>query len=450
MNARHLAYLVLRDVEEGAYANLVLADYLEKQQITGPDRGLATEIAYGTIKYRQLLDWLINSLVARPDKLEIGPRLILRLSFYQLLFMDRIPPSAATNEGVKLAKKFFNPGAAGLINGVLRGYLRDPGRVKWPSVAEDPVTYLEIVHSHPRWMVERWLARYGLEDTRRLCEFNNQPPDLWIRTNTLRINRDELIERLESEGCLTEKSSRVPEGIKLVSTSPPGRLSSFRQGLFTIQDESSMLVAHALSPEPGSRVLDVCAGPGGKTGHLAQLMDNKGIITACDVHEHRLRLIQENAARLGIDIIKVRQQDATKLVLEGEELYPFVLVDAPCSGLGVLRRRPDSRWRKCPQDIETLAGLQQEILSRALAALEPGGRLIYSTCTIEPEENSRVIDRILASHENVEPLDLGPYMSYKARGSEEERELAAGRRQYLPFLDHMEGFFIAGLTKRTS
>lgn len=450
MNARHLAYRVLLAVEDGAFANIALDEYLQKQQITGPDRGLATELTYGTVKYRQLLDWLINSLVAKPGKLELGPRVILRLAFYQILFLDRIPPSAATNEGVKLAKKFCNPGVAGLINGVLRGYLRDPEKVKWPTAEVDPLTYLEIMHSHPRWMVERWLSRYGLENTRKLCEFNNRPADLWLRTNTLRISRDELMSRLEEEGCKVEKSLRVPEGIRLVESPSLGSLLSFQQGLFTVQDESSMLVAHALCPQPGSKVLDVCAGPGGKTSHLAQLMDNQGVIVACDIHEHRLRLIAETGARLGINIINTRLQDATKLTASPVDQYPFALVDAPCSGLGVLRRRPDSRWRKKPTDIAALADLQKEILKRVVATLEPGGRVIYSTCTIEPEENSEVIAQILAGHPELELLDLRPLLPYQAVNQDEERELATGQRQYLPFQDNLEGFFIAGLAKRTS
>lgn len=450
MNARHLAYRVLLAVEDGAYANLLLDEYLQKEQISGVERGLATEIVYGTVKYRQLLDWVINSLVVKPGKLETGPRVLLRMAFYQIIFLDRIPPSAATNEGVKLAKKFCKPGVSGLINGVLRGYLRDPDKVKWPNQKEDPLTYLEVKHSHPRWMVERWFSRYGLENTRKLCEFNNRPADLWLRTNTLKLSRDELLIRLEQEGCKVEKSLRVPEGIRMIESPPLGSLVSFQQGLYTVQDESSMLVAHALSPTAGSRVLDVCAGPGGKTSHLAQLMNNEGLIVACDVHEHRLRLITETADRLGITIIKNRLQDATKLTASPEDHYPFALVDAPCSGLGVLRRRPDSRWRKSPQDIILLADLQKEILERVVATLEPGGRVIYSTCTMEPEENSEVIAHMLARHPELEPLDLRSLLPYQAVSEEEERELASGQRQYLPFQDQMEGFFIAGLAKRTS
>jgi len=449
MQARPLAYQALLEIESGAYANLVLDEYLRKGQLSGPDRGLATEIVYGTVKYRQLLDWLIDKLVAKPEKLQTGPRLILRMAFYQLLFLDRVPASAATNEAVKLAKKYFNPGVAGLVNGVLRGYLREPERIKWPSAEEEPVAYLAVMYSHPRWLVERWLKCYGLENTRKFCEFNNRPAELWIRTNTLRISREDLLDKLTEEGCQAEISRRVPEGLRLVSAPSLTELDSFQQGLFTVQDETSMLVGHALAPQPGSRVLDVCAGPGGKTSHLAQLMNNQGLIEACDVHEHRLRLIDNTAERLGINIIRTRLQDATELIVPAADgLYPYMLVDAPCSGLGVLRRRPDSRWRKKPEDIKTLSALQERIMEKAVAALAPGGRLIYSTCTVEPEENGELIKRVLARHPELEPLDLRPLWPYKPADNEEEQELAQGQRQYLPFRDEMEGFFIAGLIKR--
>ncbi|MFY9174199.1 MAG: 16S rRNA (cytosine(967)-C(5))-methyltransferase RsmB [Peptococcia bacterium] len=450
MNSRNLAYQALLEIEKGAYANLVLDEYLRENKLSGPERGLATELTYGSVKYKLLLDWLIGRLVAKPGKLKIGPRIILRMAFYQLLFLDRIPPSAATNEAVKMAKKYFNPGVAGLINGVLRGYLRDPAKVKWPVLEDDPVKYLSIKYSHPEWMIERWLKRYGHENTRQLCEFNNRPADLWIRTNTLLISRDELMAKLEQEGCQAEVSRRVPEGIRLVSAPPLTSLESFQAGYFTVQDESSMLVAHALNPKPASRVIDVCAGPGGKTSHLAQLMDNRGLIIACDIHRHRLGLIEDTAQRLGIGIIETRLQDATKLEVAPGEEYPYILVDAPCSGLGVLRRRPDSRWRKKPEDIGDLAALQIEIMKKAVKTLQPGGWLIYSTCTIEPEENNEVITKITAQYPEMELIDLRENMPYQAEGPQEEEELSAGMRQYLPFADEMEGFFLAGLRKRSN
>ncbi len=435
MQAREAAYRILTDIENGAYANIILDGFLRKHELSPADRALTTEIVYGAVKYQLKLDYLIKQLVKKAGQLETGPRLLLRLSFYQLLFLDRIPSSAVTNESVKLAKKFFHSGIAALVNGVLRNYLRDPRKVAWPDPVQNPAGYLEAEYSHPRWMIERWLVRYGFADTEKLCRFNNEPAPLWIRTNMLRCTPLELMERLAREGCVVRQNSKAAEGLLLLKAPAVYKLPSFQEGLFTVQDESSMLVAHALNPLPGDTVLDVCAAPGGKTTHLAELMKNQGAITACDIHEHRLRLIEENADRLGIKIIQTVLQDAVKLgESAGGKQYKLILVDAPCSGLGVLRRRADARWHKSRDDIKNLARLQQEIVESALQLLASGGRLVYSTCTLEPEENQDVITATLARHPELRLIPDLP-------GAE------GGMRQFLPFRDHQEGFFIAGLKK---
>lgn len=449
MDAREAAYRILWEIEHDAYANLVLDEFLRREKsLKAIDKGLITELVYGTVKYRGRLDWLIAQTVQKVEKLAIGPRILLRLSFYQLLFMDRIPAFAVTNEAVRLARKLFHSGVASLINGVLRNYLRSPQKVVLPVPAENPLAYLEVVYSHPRWMLERWLKRYGWDNTVKLCEFNNAPAELWIRVNTLRCAPEQLMEQLMAEGCTVERSTYVLEGILLKAAPPLATLPSFHAGLFTVQDESSMLVAHAVSPQSGMEVLDVCAGPGGKTTHLAQLMGNKGAILACDIHEHRTRLIEENAKRLGIEIVQTMVGDASLLDGQLDRQYALILVDAPCSGLGVLRRRPDARWRKEPAIIAELAALQGKILESSYQLLAPGGRLIYSTCTIEPEENAQVIEAFLQKHADLSRLDLTSYFPYVPRDENEKAELAKGQRQFLPFQDGMEGFFIAGVQKR--
>jgi 16S rRNA (cytosine967-C5)-methyltransferase len=449
MKDREVAFRILLKIEDGAYANLILKQTLhEAADLTSLDRGLITELVYGTVKYRARLDWLIKQLVKKVEKLEIGPRILLRLSFYQLLFLDKIPPFAVTNEAVKLAKKYYHTGVASLINGVLRNYLRHPGKVVWPDAQKSPLEYLEVIYSHPQWMLRRWLKRYGWEKTINLCEYNNTPAELWIRTNTLKCSRTELLVRLQKEGCVATPSLRVPEGVLLQSAPPLASLSSFQEGLFTVQDESSMLVAHVLKPRPQQTVLDVCAGPGGKTTHLAQLMNNKGKIIACDVHEHRRGLIIENAERLGVKIIKTQLLDATRIAEKLKGQYKLVLVDAPCSGLGVLRRRSDARWRKEEKEIKELAKLQMQILAGVYPLLAPGGRLVYSTCTIEPEENFEVIEKFTVTHPDMVRFDLTPFFPYCPATEEEKEELIRGQRQFLPFRDEMEGFFIAGLQKQ--
>ncbi|MDX9872196.1 MAG: 16S rRNA (cytosine(967)-C(5))-methyltransferase RsmB [Clostridia bacterium] len=448
MQAREAAYLILKETEQGAYANIALDAFFRKQTLPDRDKRFITELVYGTVKNRLKLDWIIAQLVKKPAKLETGPKILLRSAFYQLLFMERVPPQAVTHEAVKLAKKLFHQGTAGLVNAVLRNFLRNPKQIVWPDAQTDPARYLEIAYSHPAWMIERWLQRYGFAATEELCRFNNQPADLWIRTNTLRTNRDSLVERLHQEGCQTEKSSRVPEGILLLEAPPLLSLPAFQEGLFTVQDETSMLPAHVLGPLPGQTVLDACAAPGGKTTHLAQRMENKGLLIACDVHAHRLKLIEQTAERLGIRIISPVLQDAAQLHCGEERQYDLILVDAPCSGLGVLRRRPDSRWRKKAEDIAVLAALQLKILERTCACLKEGGRLLYCTCTMEPEENYEVIEKLLEARPEMKRYDLTAYLPYEEELPAARAELEAGTRQYLPFRDKMEGFFLAGLEKR--
>jgi 16S rRNA (cytosine967-C5)-methyltransferase len=411
-------------VEEGAYANLALDQYLDETgDVLDPrDRAFLTELVYGTVKYRLKLDWAIDHMLTGGARLEVGPRILLRTAFYQLFYMDRVPPRAVVNETVNLAKKRFHSGVAALTNGVLRSYLRQPERVLWPDRG-DTARYLSVMYSHPQWMLERWVRRYGADDAQSLCEFNNRPAELWIRVNTLRCEPGELIRRLESEGCRAVSSEVLPEALELKLGSPISQLGSYRDGWFAIQDLSSMLAARALAPEPGERVLDLCAAPGGKTGHLAQLMENRGDILAMDVHPHRVGLIRGAMERLGVACVECRRGDGTEISPEELGVFDRILLDAPCSGLGVLRRRADARWRRKESDIQALAGLQRKLLRRALDCLKPGGRLIYSTCTLEPEENIRLAEAV-----SRERADAG---------------LVRAPVQYLPFKDGMEGFFLA-------
>lgn len=255
-----------------------------------------------------------NRLINRPlSKLTPVIRDILRMSVYQLLFLDRIPPSAACNEAVELAKRNGHIGVARFVNGVLRSLLRQPEKITYPDAAEDAAGYLSLRYLHPRWLVERWLAQLGFEATEALCRFNNQPPPLSVRTNLQRISREALKTRLAEEGVRCEPSLLVPEGLLLVEAPSLASLASFREGLYQVQDESSMLVAHVVAPQPGETVIDACAAPGGKTTHLAEQMQDKGTIWACDVHAHKMDLLQDNADRLGLNVIRPRCLDAREI-----------------------------------------------------------------------------------------------------------------------------------------
>ena len=432
MKEREIAFRLLLKIEKGAYANLILEETLRQQKNLEPQqRHLITELVYGTVKYRLKLDWPIDQLVHRKNKLAMGPRILLRLAFYQLFFLERIPPFAVVNETVNLAKKYYHSGIANLVNGLLRNFLRNPQQVVWPNPEMEPLKYLSVVYSHPLWMIQRWVERYGWENTRELCLFNNQPAELWIRTNTLKCTRKELLARLKAEGCLAVSGKLVPESILLKKSPVITTLPSFRAGWFFVQDETAQLISHWVDPQPGEIILDVCAAPGGKTTHLAQLMNNRGKIIACDLHPHRITLIEKNAARLGIEIIEPRVVDVTKLKNSLKGSFTKILLDAPCSGLGVLRRRPDARWRKKEASIKELALLQLNILENIVPFLAPGGKLIYSTCTLEPEENFQVIETFKKRY---------PQMASKQYKSK-------ACQQFLPFLDTREGFFIARLQK---
>jgi len=478
-NARAGAFEILTQIEEGGYTNVTLDAYLEGpgKELSGPDKRLLTELVQGVVKRRLTLDWIIDQRMHRQDRLQAGPRILLRLGLYQLCFLDRVPARAATFETVELARRRYHGGVASLVNGVLRGYLRDKDELAWPDEQEDPAEHLSVCYSHPRWMVERWLERYGFENTKKYCAFNNEPPQLWLRTNTLKITPQSLAEVLDAEGRRTRPGDYAPEAFALLDAQGIRGLAAYRDGLFAVQDESSMMAAHGLRPAPGQRVLDVCAAPGGKTTHLAQLMGDEGEITAWDVHPHRVELIRENQRRLGIRCIEAAVRDAAVAgVFNGaatpgaggdgssgsigsissigsigsvanRRLFDCILVDAPCSGLGVLRRRADARWNRQPDDIPALAAVQEKLLQNALAMLAPGGRLLYSTCTTEPEENRLLVEKVLGAHPGYRKGSLSlPVVRAENRALLPE-PATDWDMQFLPFRHGMEGFYMALLER---
>lgn len=438
---REIALQVLKEVDEnGAYANIALSHILEQYRPAPLERRFITELVYGTIKARNTLDWIIEKFSNRPlAKMTVWVRNVLRMGVYQLLYLERVPPSAACNEAVNLTKRYGHQGTAKFVNGVLRTVARQKTDIRFPVLEEDPVQHIALQFSHPAWMVERWLARFGSEETMRVCQANNETPPLSVRTNTLKITRAELRDKLEKEGLLVEESHWAPEGLILDGFSALGQLAALQEGLFQVQDESSMLVAHVLDPQPGEFIIDACGAPGGKTTHIAQKMNNEGRIFSLDIHAHKLRLIGENCQRLGVDIVETKAMDARCMHEHIHGQADRVLVDAPCSGLGVLRRKPDARWRKTPEMIRELPKLQQEILTSAAQCVKPGGILVYSTCTIEAEENENVIRCFL---EGNPAFSLEPAGKFLPVARQEEMV------QLFPQRDGIDGFFIARM-KRT-
>lgn len=448
-NARDMALEVLYAVDgEGAYSNLALNKVLEKYRPEKIDRGFITELAYGTLRTLNTLDWVLARFLKQPiGKLPGRIKNILRMGVYQILFMDKVPDSAACNESVNLARKYGHAGTVKLVNGVLRNVVRNQNELAYPDIDQDPVRAISIRYSHPEWLVARWISEYGAADTERLCRANNEIPPNTVRTNTLRNSREELQKSLAGEGIDSREGRFAPETLVIDGFKSVGALAAHRTGLFMVQDESSTLVGHAVHPHPDSLVIDACSAPGGKSTHMAQLMNNQGRIISCDVHPHKMKLIEENTARLGITIIEPVILDAAELDSRCREPADYILVDAPCSGLGVLRRRPEIRWRKQPAEIEELHRLQLRILLSAGKCLKTGGILVYSTCTITHEENLDVVHEFLQQCSNFQLDSLVGHLPEKLHQMPGTATMDKGYIQFFPHIHETDGFFIARLQK---
>lgn len=446
---RRAAFQALRLYEKGMAADEALASALERVDPDDPrDRALATTLVYGAIRRMGTIDYALSRFIKRPlAKVDPAVLIVLRLAVYQLMWLSRIPDHAVVNEAVEQAKRAAGPRAGGFVNGVLRALLRAGLKVEYPSPDENLVAYLSTAYSHPAWLVERYLSRLGRQETGELLAANNRPPVVSIRVNRLRADKDEVASALAAAGATVTPGLYAPEALHVKAQVPPPRLPGFEDGAFTPQDEGSMLVSHVLDPAPGEKILDACAAPGTKTTHIAERMDDQGEILALDRDAQRLKRVSENASRLRLQSIRAQAADARHGVdVVGQHWADRVLVDAPCTGLGTLARRPDLRWRKKPSDIYALARLQGEILDGVAPVVRPGGVLVYSTCTTEPEENQAVVKaflsrwpqfRLVPLHE----LDLLPGGLRQAVDPE-------GWLQLWPHRHGTNGFFIARLERR--
>lgn len=442
--ARDLALDVLNRVEEQkSYSNLELRHVLDKADLSAADAGLVTELVYGTIQHKLTLDFVLSHFVGG-KKIQSWVRNLLRLSLYQIHYLDRIPERAAVHEAVEIAKRRGHQGISSMVNGVLRNVLRNPD--VWERQPKgDAVEQLAVAYSHPQWLVRQWLKEYGEETTREICEANNRAPHSSVRVNRLKTTREQLIASLKEEGHVVQPSPLSPDGILLAGGNAAGT-SWFKKGYCTVQDESSMLVASAVSPKPGMRVLDACAAPGGKTTHLAERMENRGEIVANDVHPHKRELIVHAAKRLGLDIIEPIVSDALDLPQKGLGQFDRILLDAPCSGFGVIRRKPDLKWNKTADDVKAIAQLQYQLLVQLSSMLAPDGLLVYSTCTIEPAENQEIVQRFVAEHpEFVLDDTLGEDLPPVVR---EKLDETGACLQILPHHFDSDGFFIARLRRK--
>jgi 16S rRNA (cytosine967-C5)-methyltransferase len=395
--ARFEAHRILARVEEDrAFADIALQHALDRARLDPRDAGLCTEMVYGTLRWQRHLDWRLAPHVRRPlAKLDPWVRALLRMTAYQVLFLDRVPHWSAVDEAVSVAKlRSRTAGPAEFVNAVLRALLRNPSP---PAPPADLVEAAAVAWSFPDWLARRWAARLGLDQAQRLMAALDERPPTTLRTNTLRVTREELLRRLRDENLLAARPTGLaPEGV-VVDRGGVGDWPAFAEGWCVPQDEASMLVGRLLEPRPGELVIDACAAPGTKSTHLAQLMENRGAIVAIDPQAARLKLVVAAAARLGVAIIEPHLGGAATVAPRWRDRADRVLVDAPCSNLGVLRRNPEVKWRRTEGELAGLARRQGEILAAAALAVKPGGVLVYATCSLEPEENEEVVAAFLRS-----------------------------------------------------
>ncbi len=448
INARALAYQTLLHLEQKAtHPDRMIRALLARHSLLEErERALLTELVYGVLRWQGRLDWHMDALSrTRPGKIAPGIRVLLRIALYQIFFLDRVPPHAAVNEAVKTAKASFPKHLAGFVNGILREALRREGRWDWPSRESHPAEYLSVTTSHPLWFTRRSLQEVGWEETLAFCRASNEVAPLVVRVNPLCATEEEVLRELGQEGVHGELSLVLKGALRIRGLRQDlTGLKVFRKGWIQAQDEASQMISRLLSPQPGERVLDLCAGFGGKSTHLAQLMANEGEIVAVDDAAWKLESLRENAERQGVRIIAPLARDVLELTPEETGTFDRVLLDAPCSGFGALRRKPDIKWRRHPKDPYRFSQLQQQLLQRASAFVRKGGVLVYATCTVFREENEGVVEGFTRENARFQLEDAALFLEDRCRGFTRAFFL-----ETRPHHHDVDGFF-GGRWKRTA
>ena len=435
LNVRELALnTLLRIEEEGAYSNIAIDEALQRTSFNDADRRLFTTLVYGTLQYRDTLDYYLEPFVQH--RLDRDIRMLLRLSVYQIVYLTRIPSHAVVHEAVTISKQRHSKRVSGVVNGILRSLLREPLR-SFDEI-EDPLKRLAIETSHPVWLIRRWYYQYGLEEAANIARMNNVPPPSTARVNTMKTTPKQVATRLREEGFDCEVSSTTDVSLRAMSGNF-AQTTAFKEGLLSVQDESSMLPVIALDPQRGETILDVCAAPGGKTAFIAEKMNDEGTIYAHDIYAHKIDTIDEQASRLGITSIEASVQDGRTLSERyEEESFDRILIDAPCSGFGVIRRKPEIKYEREEKDIQRLAHLQWQIVEEAIPLLKQGGRLVYSTCTIDQLENDQIVQKIKKHYPEMALIESPLHRMLETK----ERAI-----QLFPHTIESDGFFIATFEK---
>lgn len=430
--------------DDGGFSHILIDQTLDKMDWQRNDQALFTELVYGTLQYKLTLEYILNQFVNQERKVDRWVRWLLYLSFYQMFYLDKIPDHAIIHEAVEIAKKRGNQGIGKFVNGVLREAQRQ-GKPSFDSI-EDPIERISIETSHPSWLVERWIDTYGVEKTKSMCEANLTTKPMSIRVNALKTSRDEVIEVLTNDGFEVEPSNFSEQGIIIQK----GHLQShplFKQGAFTIQDQSSMLVVEMMDIKPDQEILDACSAPGGKATFIGEKLNNTGHVYANDLHEKKVKLVQEKAEELGLINLRTKAIDGRKLVDEFEPgTFDRILIDAPCSGFGVIRGKPDIKYSKTEEDIESLAYIQYELLDAILPLLKPDGKLIYSTCTVDPTENNAVVTEFIFGHSSYE-IDPEFFTELPEQFKDSEGISQVGL-QIFPDDFNSDGFFMTRIRRR--
>ena len=438
MNCRELAVKILdRVLNEGAYSNIILSKELNEAELSDKDKALLTEIVYGVLRRRKTLDIIISNFVKDIKLMNKDTLNILRVAIYQMNFLDKIPSYAACNEAVEEAK-LISEGDSKLVNGILRNFTKNPDDIEVPGNKIDEYAYK---FSFEPWMIRLLIKQYGEPISKKIMSGLNAIPQVSVRVNEIKADYDEAFEELEALEYEIEEGSICPEAISIKGGKSIENNPLFKDGKITVQDESAMIIAPLLELEEGMTVIDLCSAPGGKTTHIAEILQNTGKVLAFDLHESKLGLIRENCERLGLTNVEVNTNDATKLNKELIESSDRILLDVPCSGIGIIRKKPEIKWNKTRNDLRDVIPVQRDIMENAWKYLKTGGIMIYSTCTLNKEENEENIDWFLSTHKdcNIKKIFVG-----------KQDNLVYNRNGSLTIMpnEYMDGFFVAKLEKR--